>query len=202
MQAKFLAAFGAILLASPAAAVELDFGVVKTLEHLSLPVPSASRPIVCHGFGCAYQTPIVLRPNDQKQIKKLLGGPAAKSPDAERKALAATMAWFEKRVAPEAGTGKAKARAGFGSAGDPSQFDCMDKTHNTIELLWLVTQMGLLRHHAIDVPESRGGLGSLPHTTAVVRERTSGQKWVIDGWTRNNGELPDIMPLETWKIKS
>jgi hypothetical protein len=63
--------------------------------------------------------------------------------------------------------------------------------------------MGLLRHHVIDAPESRGLIiGGLPHTTAVVRERKSGQKWVVDGWTHNNGELPDVMPLETWRAQS
>ena len=108
------------------------------------------------------------------------------------------MAWFEKRVAAEAGTANAKARAGLGHAGDPSQFDCLDKTSNTIGVLLIVADMGLLRHHVIDVPESRGGLiGGLPHTTAVVRERSSGQKWAVDGWTHNNGELPDVMPLST-----
>jgi hypothetical protein len=36
----------------------------------------------------------------------------------------------------------------------------------------------------------------------VVRERKSGQKWVVDGWTHSNGELPDVMPLETWRAQS
>ena len=46
--------------------------------------------------------------------------------------------------------------------------------------------------HVIDPPESRGFIiGGLPHTTAVVRERKSGQRWVVDGWTHANGELPD-----------
>ena len=106
------------------------------------------------------------------------------------------------RVAGEAGTAKAKARAGFGHAGDPSQFDCLDKTTNTIGLLAIVAQMGLLRHHTLDVPESRGGLGGLPHTTAVVRERDTAQKWAVDGWTHNNGEYPDIMRLERWRSES
>src|SRR5882762_3671096 len=162
-----------------AGAVELDFGIVKTLEHLSLPVPNPARPIVCHGFGCAYQTPIQLRPGDLAQIRRFFG--AASDAVDERRALAATVAWFERRVAGEAGTAKAKARAGIGSAGDPSQFDCLDKTSNTIGLLSVVAQMGLLRHHVIDNPESRGGLGSLPHTSAVVREKGNGQRWVIDG---------------------
>jgi hypothetical protein len=184
----------------PAGANDLDFGIAMTLEHLSLPVPNPARPIVCHGFGCAYQTPIQLRPGDIAQIRKFLAG--AEDAIDERRGLAATMAWFERRVANEAGTAKAKARAGLGFAGDPAQFDCLDKTTNTIGVLLVVTQLGLLRFHAIDAPESRGGIGSLPHTSAVVREKDSGQKWVIDGWTHNNGEYPDIMKLEKWRTES
>jgi hypothetical protein len=69
-------------------------------------------------------------------------------------------------------------------------------------LLSVVAEMGLLPHHVIDAPESRVGIGALPHTTAVVRERRSGQKWVVDGWTHDNGELPDVMSLETWRTQS
>lgn len=202
MRAGSLAVFGLLCAAGPGAAVELDFGIVKTLEQLSLPVPDPANPIVCHGFGCAYRTPILLRNVDHAKIRQLFATVATKTAEGERKAVAAAMAWFEKRVAAEAGTAKAKARAGLGLAGDPSQFDCLDKTSNTIGLLSVIEQMGLLRHHVIDAPESRGGLGSLPHTTAVVRERRSGQKWVVDGWTHNNGELPDVMPLETWRAQS
>jgi hypothetical protein len=202
MRVGYLAVFGMLFTTVPGAAVELDFGVVKTLEHLSLPVPDPANPIVCHGFGCAYRTPILLRNVDRARINQLFGKAAVKSPEAERKAVAAVMAWFEKRVAGEAGTASAKARAGLGHAGDPSQFDCMDKTANTIGVLAVIEQMGLLRHHTIDQPESRGGLGSLPHTTATLRERRSGQRWVVDGWTHANGELPDVMPLETWRTQS
>ena len=200
MRARVLAIFLALACTGSAGAIELEFGIVKTLEHLSLPAPDPARPIVCHGFGCAYQTPIALRPGDRARIRTFF----ASVEDAidERRALAATMAWFEKRVAAEAGTANAKARAGLGHAGDPSQFDCLDKTSNTIGVLLVIAQMGLLRHHAIDTPESRGGLGGLPHTTAVVRERGNGQKWVIDGWTHDNGEYPDIMKLEKWRTES
>lgn len=200
VRARVLAIFVLVVCTAPAGAVELDFGIVKTLEYLSLPPPNASRPVVCHGFGCAYQTPIALRPGDLAQIRKFFG--AVEDAVDERRAFAAMIAWFERRVAVEAGTAKAKARAGLGSAGDPSQFDCLDKTSNTIGMLYIVAQMGLLRYHTIDAPESRGGLGGLPHTSAVVRERANGQKWVIDGWTHNNGEYPDIMTLEKWRTES
>ncbi len=197
-----LAVLGLLFFVSSGAAIELDFGIQKVLESLSLPLPDPARPIVCLGFGCAYQTPIQLRPTDRTQLKKLFNAATAKSPEAERSAVAAAMAWFEKRVAAEAGTAHAMARAGYGHAGDPAQFDCFDKTSNTIELLAILLEMGLLRHHVIDEPVSRVGVGSLPHTTAVVRERAGGQKWAIDGWTRANGELPDVMPLEKWRSES
>jgi len=202
VRAIFLAIFVLLFLGLPGVALDLDPDVAKVLEQLALPVPDPANPIVCHGFGCAYRTPILLRNVDKAQIKKLFGEAAAKSPEGERKAIADTMAWFEKRVAAEAGTATAKARAGLGHAGDPSQFDCLDKTSNTVGVLAIVAEMGLLRHHVIDAPESRGLiLGGLPHTTAVVRERRSGQRWAIDGWTRNNGELPDVLPLERWRIQ-
>src|SRR3954465_6536542 len=98
------AAICVLFAGGPCAAGELDFGVVKTLEQLSLPTPDPANPVVCHGFGCAYRTPILLRNIDKAQIKKLFGAAAQKSAEGERKALAATMAWFEKRVASEAGT--------------------------------------------------------------------------------------------------
>src|SRR4051794_19435315 len=95
VRARFAAFLLALFASAPAGAVELDFGIAKTLEYLSLPVPSPARPIVCHGFGCAYQTPIQLRLGDLAQIKKYFA--AAIDAVDERRALAATMAWFEKR---------------------------------------------------------------------------------------------------------
>ena len=200
MRAPILIAAALLAGLVPARAVDLDFGVRAVLERLALPVPDPARPVVCHGFGCAYQTPIVLRPGDIAVIRRFFAH--AEDATDERRALAATIAWFEKRVAVEAGTGKAKARAGIGHAGDPSQFDCLDKTSNTIEVMTVLTRLGLMRYHVIDSPESRGGLGSLPHTTAVMRERATGQKWAVDGWTHNNGEYPDIMKLEMWREQS
>ena len=203
MRAAFLAVFLLVLMVMPGVAVDLDPDVVRVLEQLALPVPDPANPIVCHGFGCAYRTPDPAAQRRQGADQEAVRPAAVKSAEEERKALAATMAWFEKRVAAEAGTATAKARAGLGHAGDPSQFDCLDKTSNTIGVLMIVADMGLLRHHVIDVPESRGFLiGGLPHTTAVVRERKGGQRWAIDGWTHANGELPDVLPLEQWRTQS
>jgi hypothetical protein len=70
----------------------------------------------------------------------MAGGRA--SPAAERKRIGAAYAWFEKRVAPTAGTGQAVARTTPRYMRDPAQFDCFDKTHNATELLALLEYYG------------------------------------------------------------
>ncbi|TMI99129.1 MAG: hypothetical protein E6G97_23510 [Alphaproteobacteria bacterium] len=196
-----LATCALLLVAGSVHAAPLDRAVVEMLENFSLPVPNPPNVVVCHGFGCTYRTLIGLGPRDVKQLQKLMAGAKA-SPEAERHAIGAVYAWFEQRVAPEAGTAKAVARTSPRYMRDPEQFDCFDKTHNATELLALLEHFGLLHHHVIDVPQSRGVPILLQHTTAVIREKTSGQRWSVDGWTRSNGERPDIFPMEYWAAQN
>jgi len=194
-----LAALAAlIVLAQPGHAATLDSAVVRMLESLSLPVPSPPNVLICSGFGCFYRTQIGFSAGDRGRLASIMSG--ASTPAAERNAIGNAYAWFEKRVAREAGTAKAIARTTPGYSRDRGQFDCFDKTHNATELLALLTHYGLLRHHVIDVPRSRGLLVDLRqhHTTAVIREKKSGKQWSVDGWTRRNGERPDIFPIEYW----
>ena len=180
-------------------AAVLDPAVARMLESFSLPVPSP--PKCWSATGSA--APIAPRSDWALATARACNRSwrAAPSPAAERKGIGAAYAWFEKRVAPEAGTGKAIARTTPRYSRDRGQFDCFDKTHNATELLALLAYFGLLRHHVIDVPQSRGLLIDLRqhHTTAVVREKVSGKQWSVDGWTKKNGEVPDIMPMERWK---
>src|SRR5262249_59966833 len=125
------------------------------------------------------------------------------SADAERRAIAQTEAWFEKRVAPEAGTAHAKARASGAShvGGDGSQFDCIDTTANTTSLLVILDRLGLLRYHKVSTPISRLLAGG-PHFTATIQEKKTGQRWTVDPWTHDNGQLPDVWKIERWSAGS
>src|SRR5262249_49609380 len=124
-----------------------------------------------------------------------------KSPLAERSALATTLAWFDRRFGPVAGTMRHVARAGPSQSGDPHQLDCIDTSRNTTSLFVVLEDLNLLKHHRIAGPESRGFVlaGKTIHTTAVLAERISGKKGAVDPWTRAYGELPEIMPLENWE---
>jgi hypothetical protein len=193
---------GGILLgaaAIPAAAGDVDPAAMAFLNNLSLPTPAPTRVIFCHGFGCAFRTEIGLGPGDRAQLASLMAAGHA-SPAAERAAIARTEVWFEKRVAPLTGTGKAKARAGgLGHANDRTQFDCIDATVNTISLLMVLDQLGLMKHHRVGEPISRLLTGGGPHYTAVISEIRSKAEWTVDPWTHNRGELPDVWPVARWK---
>jgi hypothetical protein len=190
-----------VLLAGPSSAAGLDPAITGMLESLALPVPNPPHVLVCHGFSCTYRTEVGFGPADRTRLQALMAAGRA-SPAAERQAIGAAYAWFERRVAPEAGTAQAVARTTPLSMRDPAQFDCFDKTHNATELLALLAHFDLLRHHVVDVPQSRGVPVILQHTTAVIRETVSGSRWSVDGWTRNNGEVPDIFPMEYWAAQN
>jgi hypothetical protein len=162
--------------------------------------PTPNVIFVCHGFGCKYRAELDLTVNDRAKLAQLLAA-GKSSAAAERKAVAAAGAWFDRRVGPLAGTVSHVARAGMKYMYDVHQFDCIDSSRNTTSLLLVLDQLKLLRHHDVDVPESRGYMfdGRPPHATAVLVERETGTKWSIDSWTVGYGQPLEVMPLERWK---
>jgi hypothetical protein len=189
----------AIVWSRPAAAANVDPAIVERFASFSLPTPTPTSVVVCHGFGCRFRTPIALTAADDAKLAQLLNAGHA-SAEAERKAVAQAVAWLERRVAAEAGTASAKAYATGVFDAKPSQFDCIDASTNTTTALLVLSQLGLLKYHRLVAPVSRNpflGLGVI-HTTAVLVELQNGSEWAIDSWVRNNGEPPDVLPLKTW----
>lgn len=140
----------------------------------------------------------------------------------ERDALKSTVARFEQVIGPKAGT---SADIG-GSRGNTiieneqeaiwdhknlrsnrnvrGQQDCVSEAITTRGLIELLVRQGLLLFHEM-TPED--GLAVLPHkvlrnlhTAVLMFDPSSGAKepWVVDSWPRDNGELPDIWPLQFW----
>lgn len=182
----------------PAAAGGVDPAVSAAFANWGISAPSSGALIFCHGYSCNFRTLIGISGADRAHLAALMA-PGRASPEAERKALALTEAWFEKRAALDAGTAHAKARAsvGWGVGGDPSQFDCVDTTANTTSLLVLLDRLGLLRYHEVSTPMSRLLAGG-PHFTATMQDKASGQRWTLDPWTHDNGQLPDVWKVERW----
>ena len=197
----FLGALGALCASlSGASALTLD----EAYASVSLARPTTRMVIVCHDFGCAQRTPVGLSAGDLGTLSSLLA-PGRASAEAERRAVAAAGAWFDRRIGPAAGTTRRVARANrLGSANTIGQMDCIDTSRNSTSLLLILEQLKLLRHHKVEGPEARGFLldGRGPHATAVLTDVHTGKQWAVDSWTHKYGEKPDVIPLDVWKQQS
>jgi hypothetical protein len=186
----------------PFAATGATLAGVVEAAYGGFPVtpPTPSMVFVCHGFGCKYRAEIDLTAADRATLAHYLSA-GRSSAAAERKAVAAAGAWFDKRVGPAAGTTNHVARAGARYMFDVRQFDCIDSSRNTTSLLLVLDQLKLLRYHDVDEPEARGFMidGRPPHATAVLVEKATGIKWSIDSWTVGYGKALEVMPLDRWK---
>src|SRR5215475_5294095 len=101
-------------------------GVIEAAYGAFPVAPPTSRIVfVCHGFGCKYRAEWDLTDGDRAKLAHLLAV-GRSSPEAERKAVAAAGAWFDKRVGPVAGTQNHVARAGAKHMYDVHHFDCID----------------------------------------------------------------------------
>lgn len=177
-----------------------DQAVDGFLAQHEIPAATTSAVVVCHGFGCKFRTSVSLNPADLNALRRILDKGKSSAP-AELNAIAEAVAWFERRIGSLTGTSRRTPRAGPDQAGQRSEADCIDETINTTQLLLLLSELNLLRHHAVVGPESRGYIldGRYPHATAVIAELSSGRRWAIDPWTRRNGERPETLPIERWQ---
>ena len=114
--------------------------VAATFAEYSVAPPTTNTVFVCHGFGCKYRVEIDLSAGDRAKLAQFLAAGRI-SAAAERKAVAAAGAWFDKRVGPVAGTANHVARAGMKYMYDIHQFDCIDTSRNTTSLLMVLDQL-------------------------------------------------------------
>jgi len=94
---------------------------------------------------------------------------------AERAAVQKAVIWFDRRVGPVIGTDKRVAKADIRALDDKHNFDCWDTTRNTMSLLLVLQEWGLLKFHVVGDPHYRGNALVLqtPHNTAVLVDRRS-----------------------------
>jgi hypothetical protein len=187
------------LSAVSATAMQLSEAQAQLYSSVSILPPSAERMTVCYGFVCRRRYVFDFEPADRKKLTELLAAGRA-SAEAERKAVQQAVVWFDRHIGPIIGTNTRIAYADFRYFDDKHNFDCYDTTRNTTSLLLVLQEWGLLRHHTVADPRYRGNFLVLqtPHNTAILRDRATGQNWVVDMWTKAYGELPDVMPVEKW----
>jgi hypothetical protein len=187
---KFLAALTGYLLSAPAAADVFPDGVITE--------PTPGHFSVCRGGGCRDAGTVALKPGQWDAVADLFQPPSADAAQ-ERVRIAHAIALLERIVGPQTGT-SADLGGTFQGLGRAGQMDCIDESVNTSTYLLLLDGAGYLRWHSVEDRVTRGFfLFGWPHTTAVIRERGSERRYVVDSWFGANGELPYIIPLKLWR---
>jgi hypothetical protein len=194
-----IVAISGLLGLARAQAIELTPALTAMYALVGMPPPAGNRMVVCSGFGCKQRMMLDFTAADRKRLSDILATGRA-SPEAERKALAQAVVWFDRRVGPIIGTSGRVARANGVTGTQANNFDCFDTTRNTASLILILQEWGLLRHHLVGDPRYRGNIffGQTPHNTAVLVDRATQREWALDMWTRAYAELPDVMPVEQW----
>ena len=162
-----------------------------------VPTTEPGRIEVCHGYGCHYRTRLDLTEGDARRFAAIMAAGAA-SPDAERRAVAKAVQYFETRATAAIGV-RDRPKSDFGKGKERGQMDCVDESTNTRALLFYLERRGMLQHHTVAGFVQRGFLfdGRYPHATAVLTA-PDGTRWAVDSWFEAGGGAPDIMPLSDW----
>lgn len=171
---------------------------VEVMNQVLQQTPALSEIIICHGGSCARLATAAIEPEEWQQLQHVCQ-PAPADADAERACIAEILAGLERVVGAKTGT-DADRGGTFGNSAHAGQMDCNDEAINTINYLKLMQQQGLLRFHEIMGIARRGFFfNGWPHTTAVIREIESRQRYAVDTWFYDNGHPAVIIPFETWE---
>lgn len=106
---------------------------------------------------------------------------------------------MEALIGPLTGTSNDRGR-NFQGVGTDGQMDCIDESTNTTSYLTMLVQDGLVTRHSVQDRVTRGFfIFGWPHTTAVIRDNESGERFAVDSWFLDSGEPPFILPLQVWR---
>jgi len=164
--------------------------------------PTPERFSVCFQYTCAQVEHLSLTADQWTKVRSFFE-PAAASAAEERAQMAAAIAYLEVEIGREIGTLDDVGGSFQGVLKSGNQLDCIDESTNTTTYLTMMEKDGLLKYHAVQPTANRVANALFfvgwPHTTAVVLDTTTNEKWAVDSWFLDNGEPPSIVPLSDWR---
>jgi len=154
---------------------------------------------ICYNHTCKEVETVSLDGHQWQEVQAVFT-PSATGSAQERRKVAEAVALLEEMVGGLVGTHRDKGGNLQGMLSGGKQLDCIDESTNTTTFLAMLEKGRLLRWHTVEDRSSRGFfIFGMPHTTAVVKDNTTGEKWAIDSWFHDNGVLPEIVPLGEWR---
>lgn len=174
---------------------------VSDISRIYRETPNLGAFEVCSGGGCAEIQRVALTLEEWQKVVAVFATTKDVTINAvqERKQIADAIGLLEKIVGIKTNT--ATDRAGtFDNSDYAGQLDCNDEAINTTTYMRLMRQQGLIKFHEIEDMRTRNFFFTgWPHSTAVMHEIASGQRYAVDSWFYDNAMPATIVPFELWK---
>lgn len=168
------------------------------IQRIYRQTPSLDQFEVCQNGGCAKLSSLHLNSTDWQPIEALFSQPVQNAQQ-ERAKLAKAIGMLEEIVGHKVGTAEDKAGT-FDNSSYAGQQDCNDEAINTTTYMRLLKQAGyLVFHHVEDMRTRNFFFTGWPHTTAVIHEIKTGERFAVDSWFYDNGHPAVIVPFKVWK---
>lgn len=150
---------------------------------------------VCYNYGCKEKELVTLSAAEWAEVEGWFQPPARNAAE-ERHQLRNAHGWLEVMVGNHTPIHR---NLGQLPQTDqwPGQLDCIDESLNTTTYLSLFESHGLMRYHRVVERAYRRTLFD-QHWAAQIEENGTGDRWVIDGWWYDFGQLPDVQPYDEW----
>ena len=160
--------------------------------------PSLSQFEVCHSGGCAESNQLSIDDAEWRAVVQIFSAKATNAAD-ERIQISKAIGEVERIVGAKNGTSTDLAGT-FDSGNTPGQLDCNDEAINTTTYMRLLKANGLVQLHEIEDTRTRNFFFTgWPHSTAVIRDIKTGERYAVDSWFYDNGHAATIVPFATWK---
>jgi len=173
---------------------------LSDITHIYQQVPLLHGFDVCTGGGCAEIKHVSLTDEEWQVIANIFANAVVVSnAEQERNMISEAIGVFETFIGEKTGTASDLAGT-FGNSDYPGQLDCNDEAINSTTYMRLLRQNGLLKFHEIEDTRTRNFFFTgWPHSTAVIHETASGERFAVDSWFYDNGFPATIIPFAVWK---
>ena len=169
----------------------------------SFPVVAVDRPLpevtICYNYDCNRTAHVRPGVDEWSTIVNQFK-PAARSAVEERDMIRRAVAVLEHIAGTQTPTYRDRGRNPIVDDW-PGQMDCIDESTNTKRYLDLLQERGLLRWHRVAERVYRAPHFFDQHWAGQIIELETLDRYVVDSWFLDNGNMPYIQAASAWQRK-
>lgn len=179
------------------------YAELSEISRIFRQTPSLNKFEVCQGGGCAEISKTSLTELEWNAVTRIFNVPTKSAQESnevvERQKIAQAIGLLEDLIGKKIGTTGDLAGTFFNGSLTGQQ-DCNDEAINTTTYMRLLKNNGYMPLHEIEDTRTRNFFFTgWPHTTAVIREIKTGERYAVDSWFYDNGHAATIVTFKQWK---